>query len=339
MSPKAIKFFSFGALIASLFIAGLYWYFGQPLTTIADSLEKHPIIGDRVLSDFQTYPLVAFNNDLTLTDTLKDGIDIEFKNSATSTLVNPEPERTLSLSFPESLSEPMSINLGGDRVITIINNGEESYRNELLSGQPPELDTFTEEGKTGLGESDWEADSRWSDFTGNVSNGAIPQYIKYTSEDNRIETYYAYQKDQAKGFRNLKHWTIFESGDGTEERSYSFTNAHLTVNDRGEAEVRYYDQAKAEQNQTVQTEVDSDLWARAQAVLGSDLSSTVDTNSPPDFTIPAPYTIDSFGRLATYEWEVSDDASTLTVFIKSGHHELPACARSNPAIYCAWYKW
>jgi hypothetical protein len=266
--------------------------------TLTTDLAQFEALGTTVAEDFGSYPLVSLNEDYTLTDTLKDGVTITTNTQSTTTLTAPDTTTSLSLQFPEDLTEPLAITLPNNRTFTVTHEVDETYTSTFLTKRPlaiPEAEDTTE---------------------------ADPSYLKYTSTDSRIHTYYAYQKDQAKGYRNLKHWTIFTDGEGRETRRYRFSNAHLSTTERGEVEVRYIP------NQTApEPGVSDDLWARAQAVLARDALENI-TNTPADLTIPAPFTIDAQGTYATHQWEVApvsaiDPADTSGDYYLTVSFEVP----------------
>ncbi|MCA9354598.1 MAG: FG-GAP repeat protein, partial [Candidatus Kaiserbacteria bacterium] len=278
---------------------------------ITTDLSQFDLVGQRVEEDFSQYPLVSLSEERTLTDTLKDGVEITYGNQASTTFASPDLSESLSLQFPDSLNEPLTITLPGNRQFTVRHNTTQPHRASLLTAGTNEdtvPDTLREGSMT------WPSGPERS-LSEVVSGAVSPQYLKYTSEDNRLHTYYAYQKDQAAGYRNLKHWTIFQTGTGHETQSYTFSNAHLTTNDRGEVEVRYLPT-----NTPPEPGVEEDLWARAQRTIAADMLADIE-NRAPDLIIPAPYTIDAQGNQQTHEWQVTK-ASTIDPNDTSGDYVL-----------------
>ncbi|MCA9361745.1 hypothetical protein KC906_00060, partial [Candidatus Kaiserbacteria bacterium] len=220
-----------GAVLLALF--AMYWSgFFTTTHSITDDLAQFDLVGERVEDDFTQYPLVSLNDEYTLTDTLKDGVEITYGSQASTTFASPDQSGSLTLQFPKSLSEPLTITLPGNRTFTVTHNVEGHYQSELLTNGAADLpQTETALGHLADPKSLLEAETAAPNDT--------PTYLQYTSPNSRTHTYYAYQKDQAAGYRNLKHWTIYQSGTGQETASYTFANAHLKTNDRGEVEVRY----------------------------------------------------------------------------------------------------
>jgi hypothetical protein len=318
------------------------WYFGFHHTTeyptITEDLAQYDTLGQSVADDFTTYPLLALNDEYTITDTLKDGVEITYggqgststpevgprPDTASTTFTSPDLQQSLSLQFPKNLSEPLAITLPGGRTFTVTQNDATDYTSALLTNEPADIPT-TEEGAADtvlLGDRSGTL-AQVLVSSKEVSAAPEPTYLKYTSPDARLTTYYAYQKDQAAGYRNLKHWTIFKDGTGRESQSYTFHNAHLTTNDRGEVEVRYI----APPDEAVKAQVDDSLWARAQAVVAQDLAASIAERAP-DLLIPAPYTIDANGTKTTHEWIVTSQnainpADTSGDYVLSVSFEVP----------------
>jgi hypothetical protein len=277
MSGTKYRAFAVAGII--LLVLFLWWgiasYLKPHLLPSKPILAQFSTVGATVKDDFSQYPLLTLTDEYTITDTLKDGIAISYGSSTTAeetVLESPDLAETLSLQFPETLSEPLVVTLPQNRLITIRHNSEDSYRSELLYSAPEvEMEEEYEDG--GIDET--------------IASVEKPEpqhsYIRYMSADTRVSTYYAYQKDVAAGYRNLKHWTIFKAGSGEEAQSYTFSNAHLQTNDRGEVEVRYI----APLDESKKTEVGEDLWARAQQVISQDMEAGIDERAP-DLIIPAP---------------------------------------------------
>jgi len=294
---------------------GSRFFFETTPPTIETDLAQFSTVGATVKDDFSQYPLLILTDEYTITDTLKDGIAISYGSSTTAeetVLESPDLAETLSLQFPETLSEPLVVTLPQNRLITIRHNSEDSYRSELLYAEP-EVEVGEEYEDGGIDE-----------IIASVEKPeSHPSYIRYMSADTRVSTYFAYQKDVAAGYRNLKHWTIFKEGSGEETQSYTFQNAHLQTSDRGEVEVRYI----APLDESMKTEIGEDLWARAEAVLAQDLEAGIDERAP-DLIIPAPYTIDANSNRETHEWVVTkmsdiDPADTSNAYRLSVSFSVP----------------
>ena len=302
-----------GGILIALFALYFFGFFTTTQYTITTDLAQFELVGERVQEDFTAYPLVALNEDYQLTDTYQDGIAITYGGGGDTTLVSPDMSESLSLDFPQSLSQPLTITLPGNKLITVTHQTDQDTTSELLTNTPSDL-PLEESDVTTL---------RNETTGGSFAATPQPQYLKYTTLDSRQHTYYAYQKDQAAGYRNLKHWTIFTDGDGTESQSYTFSNAHLRTNDRGEVEVRYVPPPDT----SIQDQVDDNLWARAQAVLAKDREANI-TNTEPDLIIPAPYTIDANNNHVTHEWVVTPQSAinpndTSGDYVLSVNFEVP----------------
>ncbi|MCB9812496.1 FG-GAP repeat protein [Candidatus Nomurabacteria bacterium] len=311
-----------GAVLLALF--AMYWSgFFTTTHSITDDLAQFDLVGERVEDDFTQYPLVSLNDEYTLTDTLKDGVEITYGSQASTTFNSPDLSQSLSLQFPKSLSEPLTITLPGNRTFTVTHNVEGHYQSELLTNTTAATDPLRFGARS---EALTQVESAEAEES--VAAEATPTYLKYTSPNSRTHTYYAYQKDQAAGYRNLKHWTIYQSGTGQETASYTFANAHLKTNDRGEVEVRYLGTYEVPRSgEEGGGAVEADLWARAQAVLAKDALLNIE-NQPPDLTIPAPYTIDAQGNQVTHEWVVTpqsaiDPSDTSGNYVLSVSFEVP----------------
>ncbi|MCA9359822.1 hypothetical protein KC850_02165, partial [Candidatus Kaiserbacteria bacterium] len=211
--------FGLGILILAAMLVGTFYLLTQkPFTSAQSDFESYRLLGERVQKDFNQYPLKEIQNDYTITDSLKDGVDIQFANkiedgagpdttsqtarsgalaqveSSSEGVSEPAPN-SLSLAFPEDLNEPLAISLPGGKVITVTHNVEESYTRSLLTNSS-EADVPIPETKTGQ--------APLERSSGEVASAEravepTPTYVKYTSTDSRINTYYAYQKDQAAG--------------------------------------------------------------------------------------------------------------------------------------------
>ncbi|MBP6881239.1 MAG: FG-GAP repeat protein [Candidatus Pacebacteria bacterium] len=343
MSGTKRRFFGVVGIVLVAVLVWVWWgssIFQTNYPTITDDLAKFPEIKDAVTTDFQSYPLLALNDEYTLTDTLKDGVEITYGNTgedtpaaqgstlnpaepsrsnleggtpSTTTFTSPDLQESLSLQFPQTLSEPLAVTLPGGRTFTVTHQVEGEYTSELLTNPPVEVQP----------RQNIEVEPRLDAEPQEPQTTPAPTYLKYQSPDSRLTTYYAYQKDQAAGYRNLKHWTIFKDGTGHETQSYTFRNAHLKTNDRGEVEVRYI----APMDETKKAEVGDDLWARAQAVLSEDLAASIDERAP-DLLIPPPYTIDANGNKVTHEWQVMkvseyNPADTSNDYLLSVSFEVP----------------
>jgi hypothetical protein len=333
-------------VVGIVLVAVLVWVwcgssiFQTNYPTITDDLAQFPEIKEAVTTDFQSYPLLSLNDEYTLTDTLKDGVEITYggagqdtpaaqgstlnpaepsrsnlegETPTTTTFTSPDLQESLSLQFPQTLSEPLAVTLPGGRTFTVTHQVEGEYTSELLTNPPVEVQP----------RQNIEVEPRLDAEPQEPQTTPAPTYLKYQSPDSRLTTYYAYQKDQAAGYRNLKHWTIFKDGTGHEVQSYTFRNAHLKTNDRGEVEVRYI----APMDETKKAEVGDDLWARAQAVVAQDLAASIAERAP-DLLIPAPYTIDANGTKTTHEWIVTSQnainpADTSGDYVLSVSFEVP----------------
>ncbi|MCA9358204.1 FG-GAP repeat protein, partial [Candidatus Kaiserbacteria bacterium] len=308
---------TFGVLAIAAIFLGIWYFFSTSTTTsITEDLALYNDLGDRIESDFNQYLLLTFTDDYTLTDTLKDGIEITYGNNTPSTTLESEDlAQSLSLQFPKTLEEPIAVTLSGSRTILVQQEDNTDASVSLLTNSPAEVPQG--EGTT------W-ASAPERPLSEEASAGEqSAQYLKYTTPDARINTYYAYQKDQANGYRNLKHWTIFTDGDGEESQSYRFSNAHLRLTDSGTVEVRYIQP----QDESIKAQVGDDLWARAQAVLAEDLVANIE-HTEPDLIIPAPYTIDTNGAQTTHDWVVTpadaiNPSDTSGDFILSTKFEVP----------------
>ncbi|MCA9340401.1 MAG: FG-GAP repeat protein, partial [Candidatus Saccharibacteria bacterium] len=320
-------------LVVLFAAAFLYWFLSGKSAPnyINTDLAQFDELGLRIESDFNQYPLLTLNDDFVITDTLKDGIEITYggagdasdptslsgrsgplgqdspldQSESEASFTSPDLQETLSLQFPKTLQEPIAVTLSGGRTVLVQQEESADASVSLLTSASP-AEVPQGEGMT------W-ASAPERPLSEEASAGEqSAQYLKYTTPDARINTYYAYQKDQANGYRNLKHWTVFADGDGEESQSYRFSNAHLRLTDSGSVEVRYV----APPDESVKAQVGDDLWSRAQAVLAKDMDESVG-NTEPDFIIPAPYTIDANGNQVTHEWQITK-TSTLDPLDSTG---------------------
>ena len=289
-------------LISGLLMIPVFGYLWWPGTPTLDTLtNQYGGVGGGVKRDFQslpTLPLSEEKDSFTLTDNTSDGIDIRYASQSETPLLGTETPK-LNLTFPKDYSQPIEVKLDDKRTVSITDlSGKSNYQVEALGQEAfrtsPESTSFFQ-----------------SLFP---KKEQTPQtYLRYTSDDERKSLLYAYQKDQASGEKKLKHWTLYESGDGIEQESYRIENAKVKVNSEGVAEGFYYTEQDLKNDQ-VATEVDSNLLARAQRTLAREMGEDLlNGNKVPDFTIPKPYYIDSVGEKHDAEWRWSDETNTLSV--------------------------
>ncbi len=289
-------------LILGLLMVPVFGYFmwSSP-DTLDIALSQYGGAGGGVRQDFEalpTLPLTEEKDAFTLTDNTSDGIDIQFVNQSDAPALGTETPK-LNLSFPKDYSKPIEIKLDDKRTVSITDlSGKSDYSVETL-GQ----------------EMLWTQPENASFFQKLFpKKDKTPRtYLRYQSDDDRKSLLYAYQKDQAVGEKKLKHWTLYERGDGIEQESYRIEQAKVKVNSEGVVEVYYYIEQDLKNDQAA-AEVDTNLMARAQRTLakemGDDLLSGAHT---PDLTIPKPYYIDAQGEKHEAEWKWSEENATLSV--------------------------
>ena len=224
-------------LVVLFAAAFLYWFLSGKSAPnyINTDLAQFDELGLRIESDFNQYPLLTLNDDFVITDTLKDGIEITYggagdasdptslsgrsgplgqdspldQSESEASFTSPDLQETLSLQFPKTLQEPIAVTLSGGRTVLVQQEESADASVSLLTSASP-AEVPQGEGMT------W-ASAPERPLSEEASAGEqSAQYLKYTTPDARINTYYAYQKDQANGYRNLKHWTVFADGDGEE---------------------------------------------------------------------------------------------------------------------------
>ncbi|MFZ1616115.1 MAG: FG-GAP and VCBS repeat-containing protein, partial [Flavobacteriales bacterium] len=274
------------------------------LTTLTDDYAE---TGTQVKQDLELHPALSLtetDDAYTATDT-KDGIDIQFANQ-TETLKTDETPK-LNVTFPKDYTKPLEVKLDDKRTIRITDlGGKADYQADTLAleAQTPEQ---TGESTPGF----------WQNLSSSLTpksnqQKASPHYLRYTSRDDRKSLLYAFQKDQASGEKQLKHWTLYRNGSGQETESYQFENAKVRLNN-GQAEVYYFGEQDLQKDQ-VAVEVDSNLMARAQRTLAKEMGDDLLSGShTPDFTIPAPYYVDQAGEQHEASWQWSEESKTLSV--------------------------
>ena len=302
-----------GLLMIPVF-AYLWWPGAPTLDTVTN---KYVGVGGGVKQDFQsvpTLPLTEEKDTFTLTDNTSDGIDIQFANQSDAPALGTETPK-LNLSFPKDYSKPIEVKLDDKRTVSITDlSGKSDYQVDTLAQDDSSLGGKASQ-LVGGEPSLWNRlrSSLDSSLTANNQKLKAAQYLRYQSDDGRESLLYAYQKDQASGEKKLKHWTLYENGDGIEQESYKIDNAKVKLNSEGVAEVFYYTEQELKNDQAA-AEVDSNLLARAQRTLAREMGDDLlSGNKTPDFTIPKPYYIDAQGEKHEAEWKWSEATNTLSV--------------------------
>jgi formylmethanofuran dehydrogenase subunit C len=289
-------------LILGLLMVPVFGYFMWSSSDTLDiALSQYGGAGGGVRQDFEalpTLPLTEEKDAFTLTDNTSDGIDIQFVNQSDAPALGTETPK-LNLSFPKDYSKPIEIKLDDKRTVSITDlSGKSDYSVETL-------------GKEML----WTQPENASFFQKLFpKKDKTPRtYLRYQSDDDRKSLLYAYQKDQAAGEKKLKHWTLYERGDGIEQESYRIEQAKVKVNSEGVVEVYYYIEQDLKNDQAA-AEVDTNLMARAQRTLAKEMGDDLLSGShTPDFTIPKPYYIDVQGEKHEAQWKWSEENATLSV--------------------------
>jgi len=292
------------------------WTSSPTLTTLT---KPYQVTGTEVKQDLESKSTLTFqevSESYQIVDT-KDGIDIQFANQTASDPLSGETAK-LTLNFPKDYSQPLSIKLDNERTIEITDlGGKGDYTVDTIGQEPTQEPTLPGQEKSFL--------ERLLSLRGLVSQSKseTPQhYLRYTSKDQRKSLLYAFQKDQASGEKQLKHWTLYKEGDGVEKEAYQFTNSKIKINEVGVAEVFYYGE-KQINDEKVKAEVDSNLMERAQRTLQKELGEDLlNTNHTPDFTIPKPYYIDNQGAKHEGEWKLNDETNILTVNITTDSYPI-----------------
>ena len=224
--------------------AYLIWTGISSPATLATLTDSYQGAGTQVKQDFQTLPVLPLTETdqaYTIADTTSDGIDITFANQTDNN--QQTTENKLELSFPKDYSKPLEVKLDDTRTVTITDlSGKSDYTATTLSQDTGDQPFGSEASKSGEDQEEgfFQRLLSLGGFASQSESETPQNYLQYTSQDERKSLLYAYQKDQASGEKKLKHWTLYQKGDGIEQESYQFTNAKLRITPEGVAEVFYY---------------------------------------------------------------------------------------------------
>ncbi|TXH02226.1 MAG: hypothetical protein E6P95_00350, partial [Candidatus Moraniibacteriota bacterium] len=283
-----------GLLLLPIF-GYLFWHLSTTPETLSTFTADYPVIGEAVQRNLETLPTLPITEEestYSIQDKTSDGIEIKFANGP-STGSAPDGKPGLALSFPKDYSKPIEVKLDPEKHISFTDlSGKDGYEVSTLS-----RDSLTEK----------EASFYKRLFE---RQEVAPTYLRYTND--RKTLLYAYEKDRATGEKRLKHWTIYQEGNGLEKEEYKIEGAKVKLTPEGVAEVFSYGE-KDLRNEAVKAEVEPSLLERAQRTLEKDLGNDILTTRTPDFTIPKPYYLDAQGEEHDLEWKWDEDSKVLSV--------------------------
>jgi hypothetical protein len=287
-------------LLTLTLLFAIYFIKNSNDNSLEKQLSQYGKSGEQIITDFdrisQITPVKA-DNGYQVIDDNKQGLDITFANQPKPEI---KEEDKTKIDFPDSLKDPIAINLPQGKSITMIDKNNKG--NATLISRNAEVQAKQIDNQTLLEKKD-------------IPANELKNFIQYQSEDKRKSQYYAYQKDKASGESKLKNWTIYAEGSGKESEKYEFTNAKVAIDETGNAKV-FFDDGKDAKNQQAIAEVDQSLVSRAQKAVMKDAGTDIlakDPNAEPDFVVPYPYYIDKDGQIIDLKWKVLDDQKTIYV--------------------------
>ncbi|MBP5993277.1 MAG: FG-GAP repeat protein, partial [Candidatus Moranbacteria bacterium] len=249
---------------------------------------------------------IAYANQASVTPTGVEG------SQDSSTALGMTPAKPgLSLSFPKTLDQPLEIKLDEQRIITLTDQNNHDLKPELLSDT-----SVTPSGVEG-------SSSAWQRFLDKLGmtekEDDKSTYLSYQNQRKTI--LYTLKKDQATNEKQLKSWTLYQSGNGIEHEAYRIDHAQVKINEEGQVELFYQGEQELK-NQQAQTEVEPSLLERAQRTLEKEMGEDIlNSNQAPDLIIPKPFFYDKDGEKHEAEWRIesvtptgaegSQDSSTL----------------------------
>ena len=280
----------------------------QP-STLGSVTESLGVSGQEIessLSEISAMPLSEEDKGYTFQDT-KGGIRIEYADQEN------KEENGIKVSLPKNYAEPIEIKLDEERRVTIKDDTEDTYESNLLSDQ---LSSQADgEGKINA--------TQLRKLFGLSQETGDKKYLRY--QNDRKSLLYAYQKDGATGERKLKHWTVYNQGDGTEKESYTLEGATIEKNEEGDINV-YYQSEQDIKNQAVAKDVPQNLLERAQRTLAKEQGNKRHT---PDFIIPKPYYITKDGTRQDLEWNVDQDKRQISLEFRVSRDQYPVALDPN----------
>ena len=191
------------------------------VNTLLDDFQQAGVF---VREETKALPVVAWieeNDKYVLSDSLDEGVSV--KNQEDLETKKAE-EASFQLTFQKNYAEPLSIDLGNGKVISVTDkSGTSDFTSRLLT---------REKEVTGEQETAFLRRLVGSDEQPKVVKEQN-RFVQFVSPDERKTLLYSYGRDKGLGIRSLKHWTLYEKGDGHEKEVYQFDKALLTLNQDG----------------------------------------------------------------------------------------------------------
>ena len=221
---KKSVFFGLASFFSIIVLGIFSWNFMKVLflsDPISQELVGYEKAGSAVLDDLRRIPAVNFSEKekgYSVSDDTGKGIEITYAGKESE-----EKKDNLEITFPKDYLQPVEIRMEGENVITMTDNGnQENMSLELLADDAADpLEDIPNQKSRDKKETD-------------------PQKKYLLYKIGRKKIFYTYQKDQATGESLLKNWIIYANGNGQEKESYTFQNAKMKKNDRGEVEIYYF---------------------------------------------------------------------------------------------------
>ena len=140
--------------------------------------------------------------------------------------------------------------------------------------------------------------------------GVTEEDVIYQSADNRkTDIYRTISQSMSVTPYQIKNYTLYHYGNGSETELYTFENAVLHQRTDGVIEGYYFDGIDLSQNENAR-DADENLLARASRVMALDRMRDLHENGGdnPDFTIPAPFVLDRQNNVIdTLTYEITGD--------------------------------
>ena len=291
--------------LAFLSLPVFLWLFSRPETqTLTTLLAPYQQAGEHTkqdLSQIASLPVHEADGVFRMEDDGQQGIQIAYANQAQAA---EETTPGLSLSFPKTLDQPLEIKLDAERIITLTDQNNHDLKPELLS------DRAVIPAEAGIQESWFKKLLKTLDPRVKPEDDT-KSYLSYQNQRKTI--LYTLKKDQATNEKQLKSWTLYQSGNGIETEAYRIDHAQVKINEEGQAEL-FYQGDQDLKNQQAQTEVEPSLLERAQRTLEKEMGEDIlNSNQSPDLIIPKPFFYDKDGERHESDWAWDQDSKTLSL--------------------------